>query len=431
MAYLLTDAAKGSDAAMTMMENMGAMPVAQDVGLAKAEQVIANTQKAKLANLVAETGIKDSENSRAKLRELQMDPKFQEAVEAQDYGTVLRMQGATQMMANDVEGGSKRLIAAETFDAKKIANEQKQLDLDAQTAGNAYAIVAAVPDDKIDEFISRLPAEKQKVLVDKVGAENWAAMSGTEKKEATKNLMLNAKGQMAVQLKQVELQKQELINQSRERIAFIRENAITSRRLAGGDDRDMRDWNIYTRAQENIERSGRKTLEKLDAAVEAADLAQVQSKIRSWVPNRDTPTPDTVAAYTKAVQARDNFRRDQVQKELNLAISAPDFPGKKSVIENLTTELNLYGKPPPPPKDDGSNAKTHDGYPARKNSDGSYSTEVSITVTNPKLNGGKPTNIPSLWEGKEVDEDTDEYEDEEELTEWIKEGVEARKESTE
>jgi hypothetical protein len=51
-------------------------------------------------------------------------------------------------------------------------------------------------------------------------------------------------------------------------------------------------------------------------------------------------------------------------------------------------------------------AKTHDGYPARKNADGSYSTEVSITVTNPKLNDGKPTNIPSLWKGKEVDENT-------------------------
>jgi len=53
-----------------------------------------------------------------------------------------------------------------------------------------------------------------------------------------------------------------------------------------------------------------------------------------------------------------------------------------------------------------SGAKTHDGYPARKNADGTYSTEVSITVTNPKLNGGKPTNIPSLWKGKEVDEET-------------------------
>jgi hypothetical protein len=48
---------------------------------------------------------------------------------------------------------------------------------------------------------------------------------------------------------------------------------------------------------------------------------------------------------------------------------------------------------------------THDGYPARRNADGSHSTEVSITVTHPRLNGGKPTNIPSLWAGKEVDEE--------------------------
>lgn len=50
-------------------------------------------------------------------------------------------------------------------------------------------------------------------------------------------------------------------------------------------------------------------------------------------------------------------------------------------------------------------AKTHDGYPARLNADGTYSTEVSITVTDPRLNDGKPTNIPSLWKGKEVSED--------------------------
>jgi hypothetical protein len=49
---------------------------------------------------------------------------------------------------------------------------------------------------------------------------------------------------------------------------------------------------------------------------------------------------------------------------------------------------------------------THDGYPARKNADGTVSTEVSVTVTDPRLNGGRPTNIPSLWGGKEVDEDT-------------------------
>jgi hypothetical protein len=50
--------------------------------------------------------------------------------------------------------------------------------------------------------------------------------------------------------------------------------------------------------------------------------------------------------------------------------------------------------------------KTHDGLPALVNSDGSHSTELSITVTNPKLNGGRPTNIPSLWNRKVLDEDS-------------------------
>ena len=349
MAYLMTDAAKGSDAALTLMQNMGAAPLAQEVGQAQAEQVIANTQKAKLSNLVMESGFKAGEESRAKLKELQQTPEFQEALAQQDYGKVLRMSGATQMLASDVENGAKSIAAAETFDAKKIANQQKQLDLDAQEVGNAYGVLAAVEDDKIEEFVGRLPEPTRKILIDKVGADNWAGMSGVEKKEAAKNLMLNAKGQIGVQLKQIELQKQQLINQSRERIAFIRENAITSRRLAGGDDRDMRDWNIFTKAQENIERSGKKTLEKLDAEVEAADLAQTKSKLGIFFDSK-TPSKETEEAYKAAVAKRDDFRRSQVQKELNLAISAPDFPGKKSVVDNLATELELYGKPKTEPK---------------------------------------------------------------------------------
>lgn len=344
MAYLMSDMAAGSNAAMTMMENMGAAPLAQDVGQAKAERTIADTQKAKLSNLVAESGFKAGEESRSKLKELQQTPEFQEALAQQDYGKVLRMSGATQMMSSDVENGAKSITAAEIFDAKKIANQQKDLDLNAQEIGNAYGVLAAVPDDKIEEFVGRLPEPTRKILIDKVGADNWAAMSGTEKKEASKNLMLNAKGQMSTQLKQIEAQKQILINESRERIARIRENALTERRLNGGSDRDMRDWNIYQRAQENIERTGKKTFEKLDADVEAADLAQTKSKIGIFF-DSSKPSADTEAAYKTAVNKRDESRRNQVQKELNLAISAPDFPGKKSVVENLSTELELYAKP--------------------------------------------------------------------------------------
>jgi len=49
---------------------------------------------------------------------------------------------------------------------------------------------------------------------------------------------------------------------------------------------------------------------------------------------------------------------------------------------------------------------THDGYPAVQLENGSHMTEYSITVTDPRLNGGRPTNIPSLWERKIVDQNT-------------------------
>jgi len=40
------------------------------------------------------------------------------------------------------------------------------------------------------------------------------------------------------------------------------------------------------------------------------------------------------------------------------------------------------------------------GRPMLPNADGSVSTEESITITDPRINGGAPTNIPSIWGGQ-------------------------------
>lgn len=49
--------------------------------------------------------------------------------------------------------------------------------------------------------------------------------------------------------------------------------------------------------------------------------------------------------------------------------------------------------------------KTAEGRTLYRNADGSVSSERSITVTDPRINGGKPTNIPSMFGGKQLDED--------------------------
>ena len=353
----MTDMVAGSNAARTLQQNVyGAqydeantaaaaeqMQQKTQEGKIKLEQDQLNVEKTKLSNLVADTGFKASESSKAKLRALAETPEFKTATDAEK----LRLSAAIQFQNADVENGVKTLTAAELYDTRELANKQKTLDQTAQQIGNAYGVIAAVPDDKVNEFVNQLPEESKKALISQVGEANWNRMTGAEKKEATKNLMLNAKGQMATQLKQIELEKQALVNESRERIERIRQDGLLNRKLTGGTDREMRDWNLYNKAVENIDRSGKKTLDKLTEAVDAADAAQEKSKVGLlW--NSSEPSEKAALAYRKAIEARDKFQRSQIKKQLDIATTAPDFPGKQAVVDNLTKELELFPEPTAP-----------------------------------------------------------------------------------
>ena len=175
--------------------------------------------------------------------------------------------------------------------------------------------------------------ENKKALISQIGEANWNKMTGAEKKEATKNLMLNAKGQMAKQMKEIELEKAQMLNESRERIARIREDGALARKMMGGTSQDMREWNIYELRQQAIEKSGQKTLDKLN---EKVDTAQGKLDKAGFFNRSETQ------ALERAIKERDAFQRKQIQQQLDLAVSAPKFPGKDIIIDNLKQQLELY-----------------------------------------------------------------------------------------
>jgi len=84
-------------------------------------------------------------------------------------------------------------------------------------------------------------------------------------------------------------------------------------------------------------------------------------------------------------------------------MSVPDFSRGSSAQANYAdgTErvFSRYGKGPL------KIVSTHDGYPQQYDEEGRGMSEYSITVTDPRINKGRPTNIPSLWEGKLLSED--------------------------
>ena len=370
MAFLMSDVAAGSKAIEQLQENVAKAPYIQDLTQAAAQRKLAedraapeelgyklqqerlkalyapqeaelkvkqeqqNIEAKRLSNLVTDTNFKANETSKEKLKELVKTPEWAKADDAER----LRLSAAVQFAAGDVENGAKTLASSELLETRKLAAKQKTLDQQSQLVGDVFGVLSAIPDDKVESTFSNLPEENRKALIDQVGQANWDKMSPKEKKEVTKNLMLNAKGQMAKQLKEIELEKQKLIDASRERIAVINGNArIAAKQAGGGTDREMRDWNIYTKAQEAIDKSGQKTLESLNKNVDTA-----QAKLdKAWF-----FTSGETAEYEKAVKARDDFKRNQLQKELNLAASAPDFPGKQTIIDNLKKEMELFGGPP-------------------------------------------------------------------------------------
>ncbi|CAB4133136.1 hypothetical protein UFOVP252_59 [uncultured Caudovirales phage] len=351
MAYLMTDMAAGGQAALQLQQTMAAAPNVQQVeankmqaqGLA-IQQEQANLEKTKLANLVSESGFKTDEESKLKLRGYMQTPEAQQALKEQDYSTIFKNSGAILMQNNKVEEGIKWITAGKNLDSKKIADRQTAIAADMAEAETAIAVLDSLPKEKHALAIENLPENSKKALINLIGEASWNKFTPEEKIAATHEILTKSRSGKAKELKEVELEKARINAETRERIAEMNNATRLQIKSMGNDhlgsDRSMRDWNLYTKAQEAIERTGKKTLEKLDEAVDKADAAMTASI--PWYSSN--PSKEATAAYTKAIEARDNFKRDQIKKEINLATSAPDFAGKNIILENLQQQLALYPK---------------------------------------------------------------------------------------
>ena len=351
MAFLMTDVAAGSDAALKLQQNMAAAPNVQQVEANKMQeqqnllqQQELNLSKTKLANLVAETGFKTDQESKEKLRGYMQTPEAQKALKDGDYSTIFKNSGAILMQNDKAEEGVKWITAGKNLDSKKIADKQASIAADMAEAETAIAVLDSLPKEKHALAIENLPENSKKAIVNLVGESNWNRFTPEEKIAATHEILTKSKSGKAKELKEVELEKARIYAETRERIAEMTNATRLQIKAMGNDhigsDRSMRDWNLYTKAQENIERTGKKTLEKLNDAVNKADAAMTASI--PWYSSN--PSKEATTTYTKAIEARDNFKREQVKKEIKLATSAPNFAGKDIILENLEQELALYPK---------------------------------------------------------------------------------------
>lgn len=92
---------------------------------------------------------------------------------------------------------------------------------------------------------------------------------------------------------------------------------------------------------------------------------------------------------------------DQTKAMMDAVNNPNQIPQQETASRHLPSIGVLPGKlelnPSLAPKVSPGSPRPFAPGEALQNPDGSWSSEISLTVTNPVLNDGKPTNIPSLW----------------------------------
>jgi hypothetical protein len=426
MPLLMTDVAAGSNAALQLQRNIAATPdvqqaqsMAMQEAQLKIQQEQENVQKTKFANIVAESGIKTDQEAKTSMQKLMQSDKWKAADAANDEASKLRLQGTVLMEAGKYEAGEKAILAADSSDLKQQQIETKRLDNERQKIMSVSSVIESIPDDKVEETIKNLPEGSLKPVIDRVGQANWDKFTPKEKKAVVQNLMESANNKIqqeriAGNIQLAEIRGRYALEGIRERNSFALQNRALTQ------DQNTKMWGTVNSAIDRVQRDPAtiKERERLDEEVAKAETKALESTMfRSYTPEGSKQqfySKETYDKYMQAVRKRDKHIAAQLDEEEALVKTLPATAGtlRQSQLDKIERQRGtLQLEEPGAKKTEAApaiptGAKTHDGFPARKNSDGSYSTEVSITVTNPKLNGGKPTNIPSLWGGKEVDENT-------------------------
>ena len=136
----------------------------------------------------------------------------------------------------------------------------------------------------------------------------------------------------------------------KKQIEDLRESGKTTRAAA---KTDIKDATFYIKEHDKIVKFGEKEEQALKENVNAAEKLLTESKTASWYEPKSYKEDKRTKAYTAAVNKLNDFRKQQIQKEIDTFENAPDFPKKQEILRKLKQNLAAVDTPPmdkePPP----------------------------------------------------------------------------------
>ena len=361
----MSDVAAGSNAALQLQRNMAAAPDVQQTQ-ANVMQEQANTlqqqeqnlEKTKLANIVADTGIKTDADIKSKMKTL---------VEGDDYAKASPSERVLKMASLVGEAGkpedmAKLIEVSEKITARDLLNQSRKADIERQSIADASSVLETIPEAQVNDRFNSLPEATRNLVIGRVGEANWNNFSPKEKKAVVQNLFETANSKLQEQKIQASVQMAQIRAAADVQKTQLR-LAASERAKTLGDEKLVRIWGTVNTQLEKVQRdsSTSKERQRLDEEVDKALTAATKSTtfgslsflgMGDYKPEgSDTPfySKDSFNKWQQATIKRDKFIQGQLLEERALVESLPTEAGsiKSNMLKKIDSQLSTLQIEPP------------------------------------------------------------------------------------
>jgi hypothetical protein len=358
MAFLMTDMAAGSDAALKLQQNMAAAPDVQQAqankmqeAQVKLQQDQENLSKTRLSNIVSETGIKSEAKKQDIVANWMKDP----ANANKSAGDMASGLSAAFMGAGLVEDGEKLSTAAANAEYKQALVKSKEAAQQMQVVGSAYSTIADASPEQFKTLLGQMSKE-QKDAITKSIPKFFEETDPKLQKSQLEHLMMTSSQQIMQQKLVNDAQIHADRNAAIVKAAEIRVNGMIAAKAMGGsgNKEDMAALKGYDTAERIIDSRYKPQVTKAEANLAALEEQVAVSKAKSWFGTPDKTIVAKLDAASKAVKELDD---KILADKIKAAKMLPPSRERTSILSLLSGVESPSEEEAPTDKPDADKAK--------------------------------------------------------------------------
>lgn len=368
MAYSLADMTEGSTAARQLAQNVyGAQYDEANIAAVAQENQYKLQQQQILAANAGETARLKLAQDKSKVQENEIDI----AVKKADYQAsedskrdLQKIVGTTEYMAADAAGklsliaeseakagrpvqAQRAFAAAELARVRATQDALRQNEVNRNLITDANGIFQATDEAKVDAVFNNLPKATQDIILNKTGPNNWKTFTPAQKKEVVGNLMVNAHGALAVQLKEIQAASLKAVADVRAEYKAEADKKLAAAKEIRNEVADVRadlkvDNAVWSKVVTQVDKAGDNartqiTGDRLQLKVDEAEVVYNKNKDNFF----DGAKNEATDAYVLALNNQFAHEKRTIQQQIGIIKDAPFFTEKADMLKAYQSQLDI------------------------------------------------------------------------------------------